>query len=235
MSKNSVILVISDTHCPYHHPDLIPFLKAIKKKYKPDRVIHIGDEVDSHAISFHDSDPDLYSAGDEHQASLPTIHQMEKLFPKMDLMDSNHGSLVYRRQKASGLPRAAMKSYNEFLQVGPGWVWHDDLLITMSNGQQVYFCHGKSANVLKVAQQYGCPTVQGHYHSSCSIQYWGNPNNLNWGMQVGCLIDAKSLAFEYCKTQKSRPIISCGIIIDGLPKLLPMVLSKGGKWNKVCP
>ena len=81
MSKNSVILVISDTHCPYHHPDLIPFLKALKKKYRPDRVIHIGDEVDSHAISFHDSDPDLYSAGDEHQASLPTIHEMEKLLP----------------------------------------------------------------------------------------------------------------------------------------------------------
>ena len=151
--KNKCILIISDTHCPYHHPDLIPFLKTIKKKYKPDRVIHIGDEVDSHAISFHDSDPDLYSAGDEHKQSLPTIHAMEKLFPVMDLMDSNHGSLVYRRQKASGLPRAAMKSYNEFLEVGPGWKWHDDLLITMSNGQQVYFCHGKSKNVLKVAQQ----------------------------------------------------------------------------------
>ena len=108
--KNKCILIISDTHCPYHHPDLIPFLKTIKKKYKPDRVIHIGDEVDSHAISFHDSDPDLYSAGDEHKQSLPTIHAMEKLFPVMDLMDSNHGSLVYRRQKASGLPRAAMKS-----------------------------------------------------------------------------------------------------------------------------
>ena len=108
---NKRILVISDTHCPYHHPDLIQFLKAIKTKYKPDRVIHIGDEVDSHAISFHDSDPDLYSAGQEREESLKTIHAMEKLFPVVDLMDSNHGSLVYRRQKATGLPRAAMKTY----------------------------------------------------------------------------------------------------------------------------
>jgi len=89
---NKRILVISDTHCPYHHPDLIPYLKAIKKKYKPDRVIHIGDEVDSHAISFHDSDPDLYSAGDEREQSLTIIHSMEKIFPVVDLMDSNHGS-----------------------------------------------------------------------------------------------------------------------------------------------
>ena len=43
--KNSCILVISDTHIPYHHKDSIDFLKAIKRKYKPDRVIHIGDEV----------------------------------------------------------------------------------------------------------------------------------------------------------------------------------------------
>ena len=41
---NKRILIISDTHCPYHHPDLIPFLKSLKKKYKPDRIIHIGDE-----------------------------------------------------------------------------------------------------------------------------------------------------------------------------------------------
>ena len=76
---NKSILVISDTHIPYHHKDAIAFLKAIKKKYKPDRVIHIGDEIDSHAISFHDSDPDLYSAGDEHEASLATIKELEKL------------------------------------------------------------------------------------------------------------------------------------------------------------
>ena len=57
---NKSILIISDTHIPYHHKDVIAFLKGIKKKYKPDRIIHIGDEIDSHAISFHDSDPDLY-------------------------------------------------------------------------------------------------------------------------------------------------------------------------------
>jgi len=28
---NKTILVISDTHIPYHHPDMLAFLKAIKK------------------------------------------------------------------------------------------------------------------------------------------------------------------------------------------------------------
>jgi hypothetical protein len=51
-------------------------------------------------------------------------------------------------------------------------------------------------------------------------------------MQVGCLINMKSLAFEYNKLQKSRPVIGTGVIIDGLPILIPMVLDKKGRWNR---
>ena len=57
------ILVISDQHMPYEHPDMFEFLEAVKKKYKPTLVVNIGDEVDKHALSFHDSDADLPSAG----------------------------------------------------------------------------------------------------------------------------------------------------------------------------
>ena len=112
------VLIISDTHIPYSVKELLPFLKELKKKYKNfDKVIHIGDEVDKHAMSFHDSDPDLPSAGDELKISLPMIKELEKLFPQMDLMDSNHGSLVYRRALKHGIPKAYIRKYNEFLKV----------------------------------------------------------------------------------------------------------------------
>ena len=68
--SNRCILIISDTHCPYHHEDLIPFLTAIKKKYKPDRVVHIGDETDKHGLNFHGQDPDLPSAGGRGRSDL---------------------------------------------------------------------------------------------------------------------------------------------------------------------
>ena len=226
---NKSILIISDTHIPYHHKDLLPFLKAIKKKYKPDRVIHIGDEVDKHAMSMHDSDPDLPSAGDELKQSLPIIKELENLFPDMDVLDSNHGSLVYRRALKHGIPKAYLRHYNEFLEVGKGWKWHDDLTVDTLGGP-VYFCHGKVADVLKLAQSMGMSCVQGHYHSSYSIKYYGNSLGLYFGLQVGCLINKDSLAFRYNKTQGARPIIGLGMIIDGLPKLIPMVLNKNGKW-----
>ena len=59
------ILVISDQHAPYNHIDTLDFLAAIKKKYKPDCVVNIGDEMDWHSISFHDSHPGLYSPSHE--------------------------------------------------------------------------------------------------------------------------------------------------------------------------
>ena len=62
---NNSVLVISDLHIPYHHQDAFEFLKALKKKYKPDLIVNIGDELDHHAISMHEHNPDLMSAGDE--------------------------------------------------------------------------------------------------------------------------------------------------------------------------
>ena len=59
------ILVISDLHIPYHHKDSFDFLKEIKKQYKPDFIVNIGDLLDFHAISMHSNNPDLPSAADE--------------------------------------------------------------------------------------------------------------------------------------------------------------------------
>jgi len=229
---NKSVLVISDLHIPYHHQDALEFLQALKDKYQPDLVVNIGDELDHHAISMHEHNPDLMSAGDELRDARVYVKQLEKIFPKMTLVHSNHSSLVYRRALKFGLPKDYLKTYNEFLGVGKGWKWVDDLTITLSDGQRCFFTHGMSADVLKVAQQYGMSTVQGHYHTKFSIGYYSNPDRLCFGMQVGCLINQKSMAFDYAKNFKSRFIVGCGMIIDGQPKLMPMVLNKDGRWNK---
>ena len=223
------VLIISDTHIPYHVPELMDFLKLLKKKYKPDRIIHIGDEVDKHAMSFHDSDPDLPSAGDELKLSIPVIKELENMFPRMDLLDSNHGSLVFRRAFKHGIPKAYIKKYNDFLQVGKGWKWHDDLVVDTPLGK-VYFCHGKTPDILKLAQSMGMSCVSGHYHSLMGVRYYGNSLGLYFGLQVGCMIDSKSLAFRYNKVQKARPIIGCSVIYKGLPIIEPFIKDKSGNW-----
>lgn len=227
---NSRILLISDMHIPYHHQDLIPFLKYLKAKYKPTRVICLGDELDKHALSYHDSDPDLPSAGDELRKSLPVVQELFELFPKMDIIESNHGSLVWRKAKTFGIPKHYIKSYNDVLGVDGGWKWSFDLTVDLPNGQKCYIHHGKTANVIQLSQQMGMCAVQGHYHESFKIDYWGNPTGLYWGMQCGCLIDDDALAFNYNNVNIKRPIIGTGLIIDSMPVLEPMLLDSNGRW-----
>ena len=227
---NSRVLVISDLHIPYHHPDSLEFLQYLKDKYKPTRVICLGDEVDKHNLSFHNSDPDLASAGDELKLSLPVISELEEMFPVLDVINSNHGSMIWRKAKHFGIPKHYIKGYNEVLGVGPDWIWHDDLTIKLPNGSYCYFHHGKTSNTIQLSQQMGMNCVQGHYHESFSISYWGNSTGLYWAMQAACLIDDDSYAFSYNNVNIKRPIIGTGMIIDSLPVLEPMVLGKDGRW-----
>lgn len=227
---NSRILLISDLHIPYHHQDAITFLKYLKEKYNPTRVICLGDEVDGHALSFHDSDPDLPSAGDEIRQALPVIAELFKIFPKMDILESNHGSLVWRKAKVFGIPKHYIKSYNEVLGVDSGWKWSFDLTVDLPNGQKCYMHHGKTSNIIQLSQQMGMNATQGHYHETFKIDYWGNSTGLYWGMQCGCLIDDDKLAFNYNNVNIKRPIIGTGLIIDSMPVLEPMRLDNNGRW-----
>lgn len=223
---NSRILFLSDMHIPYHHKNLLSFLEMLKKRYDPTRVICVGDEVDHHALSFHDSDPDLSSAGDEVKKTLGVIAEVNKLFPEMDLVDSNHGSLAYRKAKHHGIPRHYIKSYNDVLGVDAGWQWHYDLVIDMSEFDvpDVYVHHGKSSNGLRLSQSMGMSSVQGHFHETMNIQYWANPKGLYYSMQIGCLIDDDSYAFAYNNANLKRPLIGTGLILEGTPVLEVMPL-----------
>ena len=227
---NSSIFIISDMHIPYHHPDMIAFFTEVKNTYNPTRVICVGDEVDKHAMSFHDSDPDLPSAGDELQLAIDYLQDVYELFPEVDLVDSNHGSMVYRKSKAHGIPRKYLRDYGEILEAPSGWKWHNDLMVKLPTGQDMFVTHGVKKNGLQLAKEMGMCCVQGHYHTDFAIQYASSPSQLYWSMQVGCLIDDKSLAFHYNKTTSIRPIIGCGMVIDGHAMLLPLVKDKRGRW-----
>ena len=222
--------MISDLHAPYQHPDAIKFLAKIKEEYEPDKIINIGDEIDFHAMSFHPSDASLYSAGDELKAAREVIWQLEELFPKMTVIESNHGSLAYRKAKVAGIPKEILRPYKTVLDV-KHWEWVPYLEMTLPNKQPCFFIHGISANTRTLMTSKMMSSVQGHYHEKFEIVYQGNGERLNFGMTVGCLIDDSSMAFHYNKVFAKRPIIGTGMIIDSQPILQPMVLKANGRWN----
>lgn len=227
--KNQTVLVLSDMHHPYAHPDVVPFLTAIKKVYKPTEVICIGDEADFHDSSFHDSDPDLDSAGIELEKAIKGLKPLYALFPKCTVVESNHGSMVMRKALVGKIPRKAIKSYNDILDAPKGWKWVFDIIVKTPLGP-VYFCHGKSGSAGRLASQYGMSCVQGHFHEKAQITYISTPEKLMFDAHTGCLANDESLALGYNKINPKRPIVSIIVIVNGIPHLIPMVLSKTGRW-----
>lgn len=226
------ILVIPDIHAPYQHPDTLNFLRYVKAKFCPDLVVNLGDETDGHAISFHESDPNLDSAGAELEKAKSFLGKLEQEFPRMLVCQSNHGSLLYRRAKVHGIPAQMIKSYRDVLfpnTGAPGWSWAYAWRIKTKLGP-VVFKHQSSSSVLGDAAHEGANLFVGHQHGLFQIQYAASSDRLYWGATCGCLIDKDSLAFAYGKNSKNKPIIGCGIIIKGVPQLLPMLLNEDGRW-----
>lgn len=228
---NDCILVISDLQIPYHHIDSFEFLKEIKKQFKPNKIINIGDEADFSGLSFHGQNPDHASAGHELVEIRHYMSKLEKIFPDMDLVESNHGMLPKRKALSSGIPQAMLKGYNEIYDVGPGWRWHHFLDVKLPGGLFCRFVHNYESNILNVSKNLGMCVVQGHHHSKFELIYWSNGIKQLWGATIGCLIDDNHSAFSYNKRSSKRPILGCMVIKGGIPILLPMRLNKSNRWT----
>lgn len=224
------VLAIPDLHIPFQHIDAFDFLKAVKAKYKPNRVICLGDEVDFHGINMHDHSPDGLSAGLELKAAQQDLRKLYQIFPKVKVCTSNHTSLPYRRAFKFGLPNELLRSYREFLKAPVGWRWAEQHEV-----DGVLYEHGDPFTgqnaALKSAEQNMQSTVIGHVHSFAGIQYSANSRHLIFGFNVGCLINKDAYAFEYAKKIKRKPILGCGIITDGIPTFIPMILNPDGRWT----
>lgn len=231
---NSRILHFCDTHAPYQHKDAISFLAEVQSIFKPTRVVHGGDEVDNHALSFHDSDPNLDAAGAELYKAREVMAALHDLFPNLEVLHSNHGSLVYRRALKAGIPVEYLKTYREILfphGAGQGWNWHESLRLELPNGEDILFLHQCPGDVTSAAAHERCNLVLAHEHSKFEVTYRASKAALYFGMYGGSLIDFNALAFAYGKTLPKRPIIGCSLIIDSQPVQIPMLLDRHGRWT----
>jgi len=215
------VLIISDLHIPYSVEGYFRFLDTVNKKFKPDLVINIGDELDYHAMSFHDSDSELFSASNELDRAIIEIQEgLHKLFPKMYLLESNHGSMILRRAKHHGIPIRTLRPLHELYET-PLWEWHESIVLRTTRGY-VYLCHGKSGAYGRLTKEVGLSTIQGHFHGKFEITYHRGALNTRYSMFVGCLVDTKSLAMAYGRNNVVQPILGCGgIKSNGEPFLIP--------------
>jgi hypothetical protein len=209
------VLVVPDLQLPFAHQDAISFLKWMKKKFSPDVVVNVGDEVDFHALGDWDHDPDGSSAGDELKLALEQLEEHYTLFPNVMVCTSNHTARPFRRAFKYGIPKAFLTDY-----------WEVD-------GTRYEHGEGQSGpqGALKAALANMQPTVIGHIHSHAGILYSANEKHLIYGFNVGSLIDRHAYAFRYGAKIKSKPILGAGIVDKGVPTYIPMLLDQNGRWT----
>ena len=230
----SRVLILSDTHFPYQHPQYFPWVKKIKEHIKFTKVIHIGDLADMHSCSSHLHSAELPNIKYELEGARKNILKLRKIFPvPMQILKGNHDIRIQRLAENANMPESFIRDLNDILGIERSWkwTWHDKLIIKLPNKTKVFFTHHFKSNVLASSKELGMSFVAGHQHTMSNIRYWSSPTALNFAMTVGCSIDPKHEAFKYAKNYIKRPIISLGAIINNQPMLLAMPLGSNGKWT----
>lgn len=226
------VLCIPDLHIPFEHPDALLFVTAVDKIWFPSQnrvVVLLGDEVDSHSISRHMPDPDGRAPGDELAAARRKLQDWFKAFPVARICTSNHTMRPWKKAYASGISQQFMKDVGEVYSAPPTWLWADRWDIG-----GVLFEHGENVSgptgALKAAQDNRKSTVIGHLHSFGGVIHHDAVDSKIWGLNTGCLISIEEYAFSYAKTLRKKPTLGCGVIKNGNPYFVPMLLTGQGRW-----
>tara|TARA_R110000744_G_scaffold177689_1_gene296626 strand:+ start:1043 stop:1759 length:717 start_codon:yes stop_codon:yes gene_type:complete len=217
------VLVIGDLHAPFTREGYLEHCQATYDKYNCNQVVIIGDAIDNHYSSFHEQDPDGYSAGEELQRAIDIIQKWYKQFPKAKVCIGNHDAIIGRKSFSSGLSKKWVKDYSEVLGT-PGWDFKmthtiDNVLYVHGTG-----CSGKG--ITKRLREWQTSIVQGHIHTEAFVDWYCNKDKKLWAMQVGCGVDDRSFAMAYAKNFTKKYIVSCGVVLENgtLPIVVPMEL-----------
>jgi len=206
-SKENRILVIGDLHEPFCLDGYREFCVEQSEKFNTNRTIFIGDVIDNHYASYHETDADGMGGGQELDLSINKIAKWRDAFPKADVIIGNHDRLIMRKAQTSAIPSKWIKSYKDVLEV-PEWNFVERLVI-----DNVQYIHGEGGTARTKCKADLMSTVQGHLHTQAYTEYVVGQNFKIYGSQVGCGINHKAYAMAYAKYGK-KPAIGCMVVLD---------------------
>lgn len=214
----SRVLVIGDLHCPFDLDAYLIHCKQMYVDFQCNRVVLIGDVIDNNFSSYHETDPDGHSGGDELEKAIERLQKWYMAFPEATVVLGNHDRLIRRKAFSGGIPKEWIKEYSDVLCT-PTWNYVDHIEI-----DGVLYVHGEGGTARTRIKDTHQSIVQGHLHTQAYIDWIFNSQQRIFGMQVGTGIDFDSYSFAYAKRGK-KPAVSCGVVLNGAhPFLIPMTL-----------
>ena len=215
------VLVIGDLHEPFCLDKYLDFCVNQYEKFYCNQIIFIGDIIDNHYSSYHETSADGMGGADELDLAIKRISRWYKAFPKAKVIIGNHDRLIMRKAQTSAIPSKWIKSFKEVLNV-PNWEF-----VERYEQDGVQYIHGEGGTARTKCRADMMNTVQGHLHTQCYTEHYVGKKFRVFGTQVGCGIDHDSYAMAYAKYGK-KPAIGCAVILnDGkLPINVLMPLGK---------
>lgn len=222
--ENRRVLLFADTHAPYHHKNTLDFLTEVKEEFNPDRVFHLGDLGDIYNVSDYPKSLDHpHTWKDEIKHLRKFTADLADIFPHLILLDSNHDSRIYKKSRIAGVPREAMLSYLEVIGAPTTWKSVRNARFRVEKNKKHWLLmHTVSGGCVTAAKQLAINVAVGHSHTKFGMQAFDNGTNVLYGVDTGCLISDEGPSFAYNKTQLGRPIRGCCLILDGVPRMIPM-------------
>ena len=206
-ATESNVLIIGDLHEPFCLDGYLQFCLNTYHYYKCTDVVFIGDIIDNHYSSYHETDADGLGGGDELELAVSKIANWYKAFPEAKVIIGNHDRMIMRKAQTSSIPSKWIKSYQDVLEV-PRWEFLERYVL-----DDVQYIHGEAGTARTKCRADMMNTVQGHLHTQCYTENYVGAKYRIFGMQVGCGINHESYAMAYAKAGK-KPAIACGVILN---------------------
>ena len=201
------ILVIGDLHCPFELEGYLEHCLDTYDRFNCNQVVFIGDIIDNHYSSYHETDPNGMGGGYELKQAIKHVSKWAEAFPVADVIIGNHDRIIMRKAFSSSVPKEWIKDYNDVL--GTSWNWVERI-----EYDGVQYCHGEGGTARTKAKNDMQSTVQGHIHTQAYVEWMVGNNSKIFAMQCGAGLDRLSYSSAYAKHFK-RQAIGCGVVIGG--------------------
>jgi len=205
--ESNRVLVIGDLHEPFCLDGYLDFCIEQKEKFNCNRIVFIGDVIDNHFSSYHETDANGLGGADELDFAIKKIARWRDAFPVATVIIGNHDRIIMRKAQTSAVPTKWIREYKDVLEV-PQWDFLDRLVI-----DDVQYIHGEAGTARTKCKSDMMSTVQGHLHTQAYTEWVVGQKFKVFGTQVGCGINHNSYAMAYAKRGK-KPAIGCVVVLN---------------------
>ena len=121
--NGSNVGIIGDTHLPFMIEGYREFCYDVFNRFGCSEIVHIGDEVDNHALSYHENSTEAFDALREAEMAQEGMNEWYKIFHDVKVCVGNHSALPFRKATSTGIPTRFLKTYEEIWEAPKGWKW----------------------------------------------------------------------------------------------------------------